>query len=85
MLNNARYRSNLNETGLVIYNIIPSNEGDVNLQGDSTKNAVAMNIVNFIVANPVPNIRYGTQLNAPTTDGTYTLKVTVTSGKPTFS
>ena len=37
------------------------------------------------LANPTVNVRFDQQLDAPTSDGTYSLKVTVASGVPTFS
>lgn len=42
-------------------------------------------ISEIIVSNPVINTNYSSQLQAPTADGTYTLKVTVSSGVVTFS
>ena len=37
------------------------------------------------VSNPVANVNYAQQLQTPTADGTYVLKVTVSNGAPTFS
>ena len=51
---------------------------------NNTKNVISHMRFGFDVANPEATT-YQDQLIPPTTDGTYTLKVTVTSGVPTFS
>lgn len=68
-----------------IYVVTPSNEGDTCVSSKSTNSLIPTYITSIMLTDPVADTRYGTQLKAPTTDGTYTLKVTIVDGHPTFS
>lgn len=87
MLFEARYRSNLSGRDTTIYDIIPSNEGDIGISGKPTSSPVNVFKTAFLISNPIANTRYGSsQLNPPTVQGNYVLGASVnSSGNPTFA
>ena len=85
LLSEARYRANLSGNGMTIYDIISSNAGNIAIEADSSKAAVANALIYMKLANISPNVRYDNQLAAPTTDGTYKLNATVASGEAAFA
>ena len=68
--------------------MVGTNIGNVCASGetaDSTNDGIKFAIMPIVVPQAQIGTRYDQQVQVPTADGTYTLKVTVASGKPTFS
>ena len=87
LVKQARFRYNTTFDGSTVATLAMTGGGDLILSSNSSyvaNSGVAGMKLPIHLANPTVNVRFDQQLDAPTTDGTYTLDAIVTDGVPEF-